>query len=1056
MKKIASKNKILITLIAVLICLLSLAFVLAKNNNSAEVKADNTCDSVLSGGSSYSFNNDGIYFNYSIDNFGVLNNSASNDSNDSVVVYAVFTNDDTVYNTIKSKNTFGVVNGYDNNCSSYRVVASNYNSWFSNTFSNCTVISLTSNTFSMRYDSKKDLKKVFVFSFYHNIQEGVMHQMFDEYYVTSCSNKIENYSYESQMISSLEGNSLSDNNRMFTQKFLGIYNSSRKADLVIRYKTFDTSRKKIVDVEQPYQVDSLYLQNVEYIKQFLHLGNHTGSSYNNGYYLTDFLVKRETKYYDELLAEYVTDDRVVLEPISSNPFTFTYNGSTSASVVINYNEYQAKEIHIEVRNNSIGILENLDFDIYSSHITFIEGARTGYIDFMFDEVCANLNNNMGWSVTLDETCFAEDSDNSNFIVKGFGYQLINEGNGLRIYFDKDNQEQMYNSEIVLIAKIEPNFYYDLDVIYYEYTFNENTFEFTKEEKVKSYRFSENEKIYKSAIQNVLANSTDSYNNFNNLFNGQSRDYFPACGSYIKAGYENIYKNVVALTSCEKIASNIYSQATLLQQAELLENNLPMTAPIGKMTIMCMYEVQPFFAITYKTITNDAETITHDIELYALNGLFEAKDFLKDLTIDNWHRLESVTIDDELLLISGCSVDYVNPLNNKFHLLNTNGFDNDNYIIPVEVVISDEMLINFEFFERYKDRKGNITPFAIKSKVENFKVKVVDFKDITKPTATELCAALLKSPEYKNRLEKDLGILTVEKTGEPLVQPINEKIELLTDLSQNGVFYYNLPYSAKSLKKQESNGKDFDEVLIPLTTYGEWTTQFSGDGEPWNVEMLNHEGSSFRLYNSDIEPDKLYGLFATINFEEQVTNLNDWFAGTTAGGCVVEYESKQVKGSDLYKFADRISLGTGSQVIDTIAFSLPCLIKAGCEIFDDDNCTVYSHFFYLDGTTDLPFMSNSKADNYDDNGSAIVNTGEDVVETVGDAIDGIFNNPYIMLGLVIVTAFAIIIIAGYASIKLERVRDKKTRKLLKFVLFIALALLAFVVCWVAFPSIKTLF
>ena len=63
--------------------------------------------------------------------------------------------------------------------------------------------------------------------------------------------------------------------------------------------------------------------------------------------------------------------------------------------------------------------------------------------------------------------------------------------------------------------------------------------------------------------------------------------------------------------------------------------------------------------------------------------------------------------------------------------------------------------------------------------------------------------------------------------------------------------------------------------------------------------------------------------------------------------------------------------------------IPSVIQAGCEIVNDENATYYSHFFYLDGTSKLSYVSNSGADSYDDNDSAIENEIEDVKDKVED-------------------------------------------------------------------------
>lgn len=159
--------------------------------------------------------------------------------------------------------------------------------------------------------------------------------------------------------------------------------------------------------------------------------------------------------------------------------------------------------------------------------------------------------------------------------------------------------------------------------------------------------------------------------------------------------------------------------------------------------------------------------------------------------------------------------------------------------------------------------------------------------------------------------------------------------------------------------------------------------FSGNDEPWGVEMLNHEDSTFRLNNADIKPEELYGLFAQATFKEQVKNINSWFSTLTNDGCVVDYTTKEVKGSSIYKFLDKLTIKTGVTFLDNVLNAPLSWLKIGCEVANDDNGTYYNHFFYLDGTSDLPFLSHSGATSVDDNDGATVNMAQNVLTSVKD-------------------------------------------------------------------------
>ena len=89
-----------------------------------------------------------------------------------------------------------------------------------------------------------------------------------------------------------------------------------------------------------------------------------------------------------------------------------------------------------------------------------------------------------------------------------------------------------------------------------------------------------------------------------------------------------------------------------------------------------------------------------------------------------------------------------------------------------------------------------------------------------------------------------------------------------------------------------------------------------------------------------------------------------------------YNSKEVKGSDLYKFFGGLQ--------DSVLFGTGYVGMALCELVNNENAVYESYFFFLDNTSDLPFISNSGADNADDTDSAIGNTGEDIGDALNDA------------------------------------------------------------------------
>lgn len=104
----------------------------------------------------------------------------------------------------------------------------------------------------------------------------------------------------------------------------------------------------------------------------------------------------------------------------------------------------------------------------------------------------------------------------------------------------------------------------------------------------------------------------------------------------------------------------------------------------------------------------------------------------------------------------------------------------------------------------------------------------------------------------------------------------------------------------------------------------------------------------------------------------------------------------------------------------------------CELVDDDNAMYYSYFFYLDGTSENPYLSNGGADNADDTDSAIGNAWEDVKDRIKDLWDKFNDSDWkkaiqiilgVALGILALTALA----AGvYKILKLSGIIKPKKK------------------------------
>ena len=184
-------------------------------------------------------------------------------------------------------------------------------------------------------------------------------------------------------------------------------------------------------------------------------------------------------------------------------------------------------------------------------------------------------------------------------------------------------------------------------------------------------------------------------------------------------------------------------------------------------------------------------------------------------------------------------------------------------------------------------------------------------------------------------------------------------------------------------------------LTPYTAFLE-----SMGREDYSIMQLNRTGvdedgnpyAPYFKYANSVDIDKLYGLFATVTFKEQVKNLADWFAYGSSDGAIVHFQTKEVRGSNFYKAFDVVQSGL------TFGIEIPALkntlgtfatvAKCFCEIVNDENATYHSYYTYMDGSTANAFVSNGGSDSIDDEDNAMENAGQDAVDKVKDTADSV--------------------------------------------------------------------
>ena len=287
------------------------------------------------------------------------------------------------------------------------------------------------------------------------------------------------------------------------------------------------------------------------------------------------------------------------------------------------------------------------------------------------------------------------------------------------------------------------------------------------------------------------------------------------------------------------------------------------------------------------------------------------------------------------------------------------------VLPVEVVFTDSWKMVVTYLENYidygmkqgeKDKDGKpVKACFAEKKVFSGSVKVKDVADIYHPTNAEM--------------SKILGLENLDILGLATAESIS--------VTFDGVSTYTakLSYSYAALKQIDYNG-NAKEIKIPLTSYADWCEEY---GKDWSILFLNRTDRHFFKYSNDVTRENLYGFFSVAVFKEQVSDLNFYFKNNTGDGCMTIFSQSEVRGSGVYKFFNRLATKGGFMgiLLGTPLISTMCMNL--CELVDDDNAMYYSYFFYLDGTSENPYLSNGGADNADDTDSAIKNALNDAKE-----------------------------------------------------------------------------
>lgn len=365
------------------------------------------------------------------------------------------------------------------------------------------------------------------------------------------------------------------------------------------------------------------------------------------------------------------------------------------------------------------------------------------------------------------------------------------------------------------------------------------------------------------------------------------------------------------------------------------------------------------------ITNDLNddfwlvNLSESVAIYSLSSLGVAQ------YIPEGYRIGSIQSVDGFYFENK---DLGNPLNTTFY--KDGSTRNEPYSMTVH--LTDKWPVTINYLEQWKN-----SPFAV-MKEKNVDVRVADF-------SSDEDGNLVLSPEnVASLLDNDVVLQFLQIAVK--IDNVNIKYDDVNDK-----YVVDLTYTYLSMLVRDYSGTA-DEIKIALTPFSMWCDYY---GKDWSIMFLNDTKHRFFDYSNDVAPDKLYGFFSYVVFKDEVNDFSNWIREYTSEGVSVVFSKSEVKGSDFYKFIQdtsgvitlaggTIGLLYGHPLVGLAAGGLTYYgLSSIAEHFNEDNGTYYSYFFFLDGTTDMPWATDSGAKDREDSDNGAKNRVENFFDSVED-------------------------------------------------------------------------
>ena len=709
------------------------------------------------------------------------------------------------------------------------------------------------------------------------------------------------------------------------RKTCGLPTIEDNVSFTLKYRRLINDNSDEIPYEEKiYSIPRLYDQNPNYVwKEALRYCSKNGE-------MSDFNVIRRATWQmspvDDYQVGYMQDEETLLLADG-----YEYDPSTH-TVTVKYKPYQANSYAIFIRTNDPNATA-----LYFRSANISESGGKTTITFNTENLQKRLTNNFGW-----------ESNNTNFN----NYVIINpyeqtgevkitqtkdsEGNVDSVVVETTDTNKLVDCVIRLELEVVPPVDLTVTVNYIALDLDssqnivENNMSYTLEKKLLSTHFA---KLTKEAF-------------LKGMHDGNNELVFESQKERVEAGLKlnDLNGNVIDRMEISEIKS-----IPNLEKA------------IGTITVM--YTCHTLFRIS----DNLGSYITYKRAYKTNTSMYYGEEFINVYRGYRVHRIVCSDGNAEVELPE----DFAKWSEAKINLTCQLSAGN---IVPVYVEYTDKFNVEVEHLENitYKDSSGTVKSSGLaEKKVTKKEVKLDAFKDIYHPTEEELKAFLGFNDL---RVIGSFGAVDLDNS---------------TVTFDNETLRINLKYALMGAKIQQVDGS-YSEIKIPMSSYADWTRSF---GEDWTVMFLNSTEKVIFPDTVKYKRENVYGYFFVSVMKEQVKSLDALFAGFTSDGCITFYQSREVKGSGLYKFmksnpgllpvvGGTVGLMLGHPVKGTMAgVGAYYSIMSIAEALNDENGTYYSYFSYLDGSSTLPYTSNSKAEDFSDNDSAFKNTMQDIWKNV---------------------------------------------------------------------------